>query len=878
MLRIIQNRSSESAKSYYAQSDYLSEGQELTGYWGGKAAERLGLSGEVGKQHFDRMCGNLHPQTGDRLTLRTKADRTPGYDFNFHVPKGVSLAYAMGQDDRILDLFRASVEETMQEIEREAKTRVRKHGADENRTTGNLVWATFIHTTARPIDGVPDPLLHAHAFTFNTTWDDKEHAWKAAQFRDLKRDAPYFEAAFRARMARGMKGLGYGIRREGKTWDIDGIPKELNRKFSRRTDQIEQLAEKLGITNPKAIAELAATTRESKLANMCMSELRAVWNERLTQEEQWLLHDVRAGATPKTLGPTVSREHESMEWAKLHSFERHSVVPTKQLLAEALRHGVGDVTVQGVHDQLERQRVIVQSCDGQSLATTPEMLVEERAMMAFAKSGVGQVRPLNDHWHVRRDWLNDDQKAAIAHVLTSSDRVVMIRGGAGTGKTKLMEETIEGIESTGRKVYTFAPSSEASRDVLAGQGFKADTVQALLHSVAKQSEVAGGVIWIDEAGLLGTRTLKQVFDVASAVDARVILSGDWKQHGAVEAGAAMRMLEQEAGIKPALVNTIIRQSGEYREAVKHLAVGNTEEGLTKLHDMGWVKEITDSDERYKTLARDMVDAMLHGEKVLSLAPTHAEGELITENVRTLLKEREVLKGEERSFEQLRSLGLTEAQKQQEVSVAQGEVLVYHKRGKGHKPGGRSDLTLGLPKDLKATAKQFDVYSRRTIKLAEGDMLRITGNGKTKDGKHDLFNGQRYSIKGFTPEGDIRLSNDWVVPKDYGFVAPGYVVTSVGAQGKTVDRVFIAESAMSYPAASREQFYVSVSRGQKSGMIYTDDYASLADAVRKSDRRMSATELVNRQRKELRTRHHKFKQLTVKPREKDNQHDKELLRG
>jgi conjugative relaxase-like TrwC/TraI family protein len=98
----------------------------------------LGLSGDVEKLSFDRLCDNLDPRSGEQLTLRTNSGRTVGYDFSFHMSKGVSLAYTLGTDERILDAFRESVEETMQEIEQEAKTRVRKYGAESDRTTGNL--------------------------------------------------------------------------------------------------------------------------------------------------------------------------------------------------------------------------------------------------------------------------------------------------------------------------------------------------------------------------------------------------------------------------------------------------------------------------------------------------------------------------------------------------------------------------------------------------------------------------------------------------------------------------------------------------------------------------------------------------------------------
>src|SRR5580658_1185036 len=155
MLRIIQNTSATGAKRYYtsANADYYTEGQELEGLWRGQGAARLGLSGAVQKEAWDALCDNRHPATGAALTPRRKSDRRVGYDFNFHVPKSVSLLYGLTNDERIVDAFRASVDETMRDIESEVKTRVRKGGKNEDRIAGNMVWGEFIHTTARPING-----------------------------------------------------------------------------------------------------------------------------------------------------------------------------------------------------------------------------------------------------------------------------------------------------------------------------------------------------------------------------------------------------------------------------------------------------------------------------------------------------------------------------------------------------------------------------------------------------------------------------------------------------------------------------------------------------------------------------------------------------
>lgn len=224
MLRVVASRN---AKEYFAQSlskeDYYSEGQEVRGEWQGVGAEKLGLSGPVNQAAFDALCENRKPGNDERLTQRNKDNRIVGYDFNFHCPKSVSVAYEFTQDERILEAFNSAVTQTMREIETESKTRVRQNGADENRVTGNLVWAEFVHFTARPVNGLPDPHLHAHCYVFNTTWDAAEKKWKAGQFRDLKADAPYFETAFHARFAKQLADMGYGIERTAKGWELAGV-------------------------------------------------------------------------------------------------------------------------------------------------------------------------------------------------------------------------------------------------------------------------------------------------------------------------------------------------------------------------------------------------------------------------------------------------------------------------------------------------------------------------------------------------------------------------------------------------------------------------------------------------------------------------------
>jgi conjugative relaxase-like TrwC/TraI family protein len=82
VLRINAQKNSAGAKAYFSQSDYLSDKQEITGNWGGKGSTLLGLFGEVDKPHFDQLCDNINPATGEQ----TRDGHRVGYDWTWSVP------------------------------------------------------------------------------------------------------------------------------------------------------------------------------------------------------------------------------------------------------------------------------------------------------------------------------------------------------------------------------------------------------------------------------------------------------------------------------------------------------------------------------------------------------------------------------------------------------------------------------------------------------------------------------------------------------------------------------------------------------------------------------------------------------------------------
>lgn len=70
MLRIIQNRNSAGAKSYYAEPDYYLKDQELPGQWRGEVAKMLGLDGTVEQAQWNALCVTRRSNGTDGLRFK----------------------------------------------------------------------------------------------------------------------------------------------------------------------------------------------------------------------------------------------------------------------------------------------------------------------------------------------------------------------------------------------------------------------------------------------------------------------------------------------------------------------------------------------------------------------------------------------------------------------------------------------------------------------------------------------------------------------------------------------------------------------------------------------------------------------------------------
>jgi ATP-dependent exoDNAse (exonuclease V) alpha subunit len=424
---------------------------------------------------------------------------------------------------------------------------------------------------------------------------------------NLKADAPFFEAAFNARLADKLLSEGYGIRRTERDFELASVSRELIEKFSKRTLEIERLCkEKYTILEARARklvretgmdfsdafaqikAELGAESRQSKATiKLDEEEQLANWRSQLTPEERESLETVNVkGSRTKDLLDRQAAESIAIS----HLFERSSVARELRAAAMLLRRGLGRVSVVEALDFVRRDGRFMRPFPESRFLTTHEALQEETDMLKIVEAGRGKFEEIGkgSSWKpdARGLAINVEQAAAIEHVLRSRDLVTAVRGVAGSGKTTMLDLAVRAIaDFSGLDVMAFAPSASAT-EILRKQGFKsAATVQKLLADPELQRLASGKILLVDEAGFLSVREMRRFVSLAADNNCRVILSGDSRQHHSVERGDARRILEKSAAVASAALTKIFRQQiPALRAAIEDLSQGKTEQGFEKLDE------------------------------------------------------------------------------------------------------------------------------------------------------------------------------------------------------------------------------------------------------------------------------------------------------
>lgn len=396
----------------------------------------------------------------------------------------------------------------------------------------------------REIDGVPPELIQHFSrrrAAIETRYAELRRAYRQEHGREPD-NATQLQLSQQATLeTRDGKGKTRTLTEQIDDWEVEARGLLGSRRFGRFVSACRGQAEPVRRPSPTETAALAAEV------------VRRVSNERST----WTVWNVHA-ETERLLRPTrlgTPAQREAMTAAVVEQATGPDLsirIRPPELIAEPSE--------------------LVRSSDGESVFvvhgadryTSGRVLLAEDALVAAARSasntGVESIvveAALAVHESSSGLELDPGQRSLVHAFAASSSRIVVGIGPAGAGKTTAMKAFTAVWQANGGRVVPLATSARAA-EVL---GLELETRAENLHKFLYEQDQSiptshpdawfhvrkGDVILVDEAGMAGTLQLATLLKLAEDRGACIRLLGDPAQLASVDAGGALRLIEQEAG-------------------------------------------------------------------------------------------------------------------------------------------------------------------------------------------------------------------------------------------------------------------------------------------------------------------------------------------
>jgi conjugative relaxase-like TrwC/TraI family protein len=610
--------------------EYLSGHGESPGRWLGRGARALGQEGVASTEAFVRMFHGRHPDTGQLLGRPHSEHGVPAFDVVLRPTKSVSLLYGLGDAKvaaQVLDAHQQATEQALSYLEEHIGAR-RGHGGCDHVQGSGLLAVGFDHRTSR----AGDPLLHTHVIVANRV-QGPDGRWTALDGRDLYRHRLAADAIYRGTYQQALTrslGVAWG---EADRWgnrELAGMPPELLRVFSKRADAIDCEVERLEaegrVRTPKLVKWAVHSTRQAKRQE-APSVLAERWRVEAAEhgvDVPELLRGVlgrdRLTASGPAAGDDLATDAVADEAVIAGVFDR--LAGAQGLTAQASTFArpeviaaLGDHLVaadrgglEELADRFLEQRAVSVVADrtlGERRWSTPELLEVEQHLVAGAIERRDQQAAVCSPEAVRaalaeHPTLGEDQAGMVRDLALSGDGVRVVVGKAGTGKTYALGVARHAFALDGYRVVGAAPTGIAATS-LEAEGFeevatvdrllveldqdsragRRDASHATRHDRQGEGAVLDGrsVLVVDEASMVGSRKLTRLLQHADQAGAKVVLVGDDRQLGAIDAGGGFRGLRVRLGAS-VLTENRRQQAAWEREALELVRDGQVDQAVT----------------------------------------------------------------------------------------------------------------------------------------------------------------------------------------------------------------------------------------------------------------------------------------------------------
>jgi conjugative relaxase-like TrwC/TraI family protein len=586
---------------------YLSGHGESPGRWYGIGATSLGLQGEASPPGFRRMFEGRDPDTGELLGRPHGRNAVPAFDVVLRPTKSVSVLYGLGDratGGAVLAAHHAGLAEAVAYLDEHVGAR-RGHGGVQHVSGRGLLAVGFDHRTSR--EG--DPLLHTHLVVANRI-QGPDGRWTALDGRDVYQHRLAADAIYRATYQRTL------TRTLGVEWtpadahgnrELQGMPEDLVRGFSKRTGQIDAELDRLTADGrertPRLVKWTVQATRKPK-QHQTPDTLYDRWRSEAAErgvDADTVVRTVTSRTPHRDQGRTVSAE--AVGWlfdrlagpdgltAEASTFTRPDVLVA---LGAGLA-GAGRTELEALADRFLAERAVSVVADRaleERRWSTPDLLAVEQGLVTSATGRTGERTAVVCHQAVgealaAHPTAGPDQQAMVRDLCQGGAGVALVVGRAGTGKTFALGMARHAWQLDGYWLLAAAPTGIATMS-LQGEGFEdVATCDRLLGDLDRGREQldARTVLVVDEAGMVGSRKLGRLLEHAEQARAKVVLVGDDRQLASIDAGGGFRALRLRLGASELTENRRQQQAWE-REALELVRSGLVEEAVAayQAHD------------------------------------------------------------------------------------------------------------------------------------------------------------------------------------------------------------------------------------------------------------------------------------------------------
>ena len=594
---------------------YYTDSGEKPGRWAASGAMNVTAGSFVTSAALRAALACVDPGTGeqlgrkyspagrytDALGVRRRRKAMSAYDMTYSLPKSVSVAWAVSDDDtrkQIEAAFDASTEAVIAYLQRYAvASRAGAGGTERVEVPAGATVARFDHHSSRS----GDPQLHAHLLFMNRVLCD-DGVWRTLDGRLLfERAMPaslYGAAVLRVELSQR---LGWHWDRVGANLhaEIAGADHSLSTMWSQRSRETAREAQ-------RRIRDFEATKGREPTAE----ERLKIWDQatvasRASKDrhrlggdphERWRQEAADTGVDPDALvgsyrdaarvyPDTYDRPEVIIDSHLVHVADEtveHLTATAEQIAAgltdadidkavlatitasgalagtEAVGgSGVGLVDRLGGALRSELHRRLVRHNERWY---SPGLLAAEVTTAAWLSSPAPDTAAEARAARLDTDGLGADQAEAARQLVASPTTGAVVVGPAGAGKTAMLARVADAAGH--HNVVAVAPTAVAAATLGAAIGVRSDTVARLLvaardrptdpgtqpaagsKSDGSNPVPAGGTVIIDEASQLATRDLAAICGLAAGAGARIILVGDPAQQGSIAAGGMFAALAE----------------------------------------------------------------------------------------------------------------------------------------------------------------------------------------------------------------------------------------------------------------------------------------------------------------------------------------------